>query len=133
MKCGFELWLGSVMRAILTGQQNNLIPLGLISLQNGLFEFPIWKLQKYLITYKILFYVAEQSRILTNMNTDFIGESVKTVALIPHFLCCMPKIFFARLLFLWNYFVLIFLSNTNTMLGNYKRWLVVIRTLAVCL
>jgi len=58
---------------------------------------------------------------LANTNTDFVGESVKTVALIPHFLCCMPTFFFARLVLLWNYFVLITFSNTSTMLGNYKR------------
>jgi len=38
-----------------------------------------------LITYEILFYLAEQSRILTNTNTDFVGESLKTVAIILHF------------------------------------------------
>jgi hypothetical protein len=66
---------------------------------NGLFELPIWKLQKYLITYKIVFYLAGQSRILVNTNTDFAGEIVKTVALIPDILCFMLTFFFAGLVF----------------------------------
>ena len=45
--------------------------------RNGLFEFSDWKLNKYLIKPKSLFYLVGHSRIVALANTDFDSEGTK--------------------------------------------------------